>query len=99
MKKSLGLAGRRTNLALLAALGAALSSGALAFAVGHPSGGWAAGIHGAAGLAILLLSPWKSIIVRRGLARASRRKGASIALTVLTVIALATGLFTLPASC
>ncbi|HZJ50370.1 MAG TPA: molybdopterin-dependent oxidoreductase [Actinomycetota bacterium] len=93
MKKSLSLAGRRTNLALLAALGAALGSGALAFAVGHPSGGWAAGIHGAAGLAILLLSPWKSIIVRRGLARASRRKGASIALTVLTVIALATGLF------
>ncbi|MDQ3216486.1 MAG: molybdopterin-dependent oxidoreductase [Actinomycetota bacterium] len=93
MKRSLSLAGRRTNLALLAALAVALGSGALAFAVGHPSGGWAAQIHGAAGLAILLLSPWKSIIVRRGLTRASRRKGASIALTVLTVVALATGLF------
>ena len=60
---------RRTNLALLVMLVAALVSGGLAFAAGT---GWGRPVvvgHGLAGLAVLVLAPWKSAIVRRGLAR------------------------------
>ncbi|MGI8695852.1 MAG: molybdopterin-dependent oxidoreductase [Mycobacteriales bacterium] len=64
--------GRGTNLALLCLLAAALTTGVLAYGTGTP--GWATAIaiaHGAAGLAILTLVPWKSVIVRRGLRRGS----------------------------
>jgi hypothetical protein len=62
---------RRTNLALLVVLVAALASGGLAFAAGT---GWGRPVlvaHGLAGLAVLVLAPWKSVVVRRGLARRS----------------------------
>ena len=63
-------AGRRTNLAIFATLIVAFGTGVLAYGVGAP---WAARFitiaHGAAGLALLLLVPWKSIIVRRSTAR------------------------------
>jgi DMSO/TMAO reductase YedYZ molybdopterin-dependent catalytic subunit len=87
-------AGRRTNLALLGALGAVLASGGLAFALGSGWVRWALLAHAVAGLALLLLSPWKSMIVRRGLARRRARpgRGAGIALAALVVVALATGL-------
>ena len=85
------MAGRRTNLALLAVVPAAFLSGALAFAVGSGWGRWAAVAHGVAGLGVVVLAPWKSVVVRRGLRR--RRNGAvpSVALGVLVVAALASG--------
>jgi hypothetical protein len=54
---------------------------------------WVAGAHAAAGLALLLLGPWKSLIVRRALARRPRRRGSAvgIGLAVLVLVALATG--------
>jgi DMSO/TMAO reductase YedYZ molybdopterin-dependent catalytic subunit len=89
-----GRPGRRTNLALLGALALALGSGALAFALGSGWARWAVAAHGATGLALLLLSPWKSVIVRRGLVRPRPRPGrsAGIALAVLAVVVVATGL-------
>jgi DMSO/TMAO reductase YedYZ molybdopterin-dependent catalytic subunit len=84
---------RRTNLALLIVLVAALATGGLAFAAGT---GWGRPVlvaHGLAGLAVLVLAPWKSVVVRRGLAR---RPGAgrwmSVAFGVLVLAAVAAGL-------
>ena len=84
---------RRTNLALLIVLVAALATGALAFAAGT---GWGRPVvlaHGLAGLAVLVLAPWKSVVVRRGLARRSGPgRWASVAFGVLVLVAVAAGL-------
>jgi DMSO/TMAO reductase YedYZ molybdopterin-dependent catalytic subunit len=84
---------RRTNLGLLVALVAALASGGLAFAVGT---GWGRPVvvgHGLAGLAVLVLAPWKSAIVRRGLARRTGPgRWASVAFGVAVLVAVAAGL-------
>jgi hypothetical protein len=93
-------AGRGTNLALLGLVALALMTGATAFAIGGGWAWWAVVAHGAAGLGIVLLSPWKSAISVRGLRRA--RPGGSlsvalvalVALTVLSGIAHALGLWT-----
>jgi hypothetical protein len=86
------MAGRRTNLALLLLLAAALGTGFGSFAAGD---GWAAlvvGAHAAAGLGLLVLTPWKSAIVRRGLRRRHPGRGASVAFGTLVALALASGL-------
>jgi len=84
---------RRTNLALLVVLVAALATGGLAFAAGT---GWGRPVvvgHALAGLAVLVLVPWKSPIVRRGLARrAAPGRWASVAFGALVLVAVATGL-------
>jgi hypothetical protein len=85
------MAGRRTNLALLVLMGAALLTGALSFGVGGSSGAWIIVAHGIVGLCIVVLAPWKSIIVRRGLGR--RRSGTltSIAFGIVVLVALVAG--------
>jgi DMSO/TMAO reductase YedYZ molybdopterin-dependent catalytic subunit len=84
---------RRTNLALLAVLVAALATGALAFAAGTGWGRPVVVAHGLAGLAVLVLAPWKSVVVRRGLARRSGPgRWASVAFGVLVLVAVAAGL-------
>jgi hypothetical protein len=73
-------------------LATALVTGALAFASG---GRWAFGAlaaHGAAGLGIVLLSPWKSAISRRGLRRARAGTPASMLLAVLVLVTVVTGI-------
>ena len=91
------MAGRRTNLGLLVALVVAMGTGVGAFAVGTPAGRVVVVAHGAAGLAVVVLAPWKQQIVRRGL---RRRRGASwaglallatVTLTVVSGIAHAVG--------
>lgn len=92
--RALDRAGRRTNLALLAVLAAAVGSGVLAFAVGSPSAVRAVVVvHGVAGLCVALLAPWKTVIARRGLRRArpTRRRIASVALAAIVVVVVATG--------
>jgi DMSO/TMAO reductase YedYZ molybdopterin-dependent catalytic subunit len=61
--------------------------------VGTGWGRWVAGAHAAAGLALLLLGPWKSVIVRRALVRRPPRRGRAvgIGLAVLVAVALVTG--------
>ncbi len=85
------MAGRRTNLALLALLAAALLTGTLAYGIGAGWGRAAVIAHGVTGLGLLVLAPWKSVIARRGFRR--RRPGwwASVALTVLAAIAVLFG--------
>jgi DMSO/TMAO reductase YedYZ molybdopterin-dependent catalytic subunit len=84
---------RRTNLALLIVLVAALATGALAFAAGTGWGRPVVVAHGLAGLAVLVLAPWKSAVVRRGLARRpGPGRWASVAFGVLVLVAVAAGL-------
>jgi DMSO/TMAO reductase YedYZ molybdopterin-dependent catalytic subunit len=85
------MAGRRTNLALLVLLAAAILTGALAYGIGSGWGRVAVIAHGAAGLGLVLLAPWKSAIARRGLRRRRPGSWASVALTVLAGIAVAFG--------
>jgi hypothetical protein len=90
----LGRAGRRTNVALLTLLCAAFVSGGLAFGVGTvPGARLVAVVHGALGLGLLLLVPWKSVIIRRGLARGAPARGrkAGVVLGVLLLLSLFTG--------
>ncbi len=87
-------AGRRTNLGLLALLLTAGGTGVLAYAVGSP--GWNAvvvGLHGAAGLGLLLLVPWKAVVVRRARRRPVGRRDptAAVALGVLVGLTVLTG--------
>lgn len=83
-------AGRRTNLALLALLLTAAATGVLAYAVGTPAPSRVvAAVHGAAGLGLLLLVPWKSVIVQR--ARRGGVSGIAVGLGVLVALTLVTG--------
>jgi hypothetical protein len=87
-------AGRRTNLGLLVLLLTAGGTGVLAYAVGTP--GWSAlvvAVHGAAGLGLLLLVPWKTVVVRRARRRPEGRRDptAALALGVLVGVAVVTG--------
>ena len=90
-------AGRRTNLALLGLLLLAFVTGVLAYGVGTPTAATVVvAIHGAAGLGLLLLVPWKAVIVRRSWPRATNTRTATglgilVALTVLTGVLHAIG--------
>ena len=84
-------AGRRTNLALLVVLVLAVGTGALAFAIGTGWAWWAVGAHGAAGLALVLLSPWKSAITARGVRRRRAGTVASLSLAGLVTVAVVSG--------
>lgn len=83
--------GRGTNLALLALLAVALATGGLAFALGTALVRVPVVAHGAAGLGLLLLVPWKSAIVRRGLRRWRPGSWASLAFTLVLGVCLAAG--------
>ncbi|MGY1725876.1 molybdopterin-dependent oxidoreductase [Geodermatophilus sp. SYSU D01062] len=87
-------AGRRTNLGLLVLLLVAGGSGVLAFGVGTPlPSRLVAAVHGAAGLGLLLLVPWKAVVVRRSRARTRGRRDPTAAwgLAVLVGLTVATG--------
>ncbi len=86
-------AGRRTNVGLLCLLVLAGSTGVLAYGVGVPGPSqWIVAVHGAAGLGLLLLVPWKTVVVRRARRRPLSRRdptaavvlGGSVVLTVVT---------------
>src|SRR6476620_2329876 len=82
---------RQTNLALLVLLAAAFVSGWLAFGVeGSPQSRTVSVVHGILGLSILVLAPWKTVIVRHGLRR-RRRHTVAVALAVVVTVSLATG--------
>jgi hypothetical protein len=83
-------AGRRTNMAVLVVLVGAAATGALAFAAGTPiPARLTTVVHGLFGLAVVLLVPWKTVIVRRTPAL----RVASLALIVLIIVCIASGMF------
>lgn len=84
--------GRQTNLALLGLLALAFLSGWLGFAFGTAPARWWLVLHATTGFGILLLLPWKSIVVRRGLRRSRVGRWASVALVVLVLASLLGGL-------
>jgi DMSO/TMAO reductase YedYZ molybdopterin-dependent catalytic subunit len=84
--------GRRTNLTLLVVLGAALASGTVAYALGAASGRAVVIAHGAAGLGLVVLSPWKAALSGRSLRRRSRGRAPSLALAALVVTTVVSGL-------
>lgn len=86
-----GTGGRRTNLALLVLLPLAVLTGLFSNAIGsdwplHPSAA-----HGTVAVAVLLLAPWKSVIVRRGLRRRTPGRWNSLVLLFLVLSSLVTG--------
>ena len=87
-------AGRRTNLGLLALLLIAGGTGVLAYGTGTPlPAGLVVALHGAAGLGLLLLVPWKTVVVRRARRRPAVRRDptAAIILAVLVGLTVVTG--------
>lgn len=86
------MAGRRTNLGLLVALVVAMGTGVGAFAVGTPAGRAVVVAHGVAGLAVVVLAPWKQRIVRRGLRRRRRDAWLGLSLLASVVVTVVSGL-------
>ena len=86
------MGGRRSNLALLTLLSVAFLTGWVAFAFFATPARAALLLHAAAGFAILLLLPWKSVVAHRGLRRPRPARWASVVFAVLVVISLAAGL-------
>lgn len=84
--------GRITNLALLFLLALAFASGWVAFELSGQPARAVLVLHGAAGVAIVLLVPWKSLVANRGLRRPRTLKWASLVLAVGIAISLAFGL-------
>jgi hypothetical protein len=83
---------RRTNLTLLGALVVAFATGVLALWVGESRALLVAWLHGAAGLAVVLLVRWKVPVVRRGLRRQRPDAPAAVLTALIAVAVLATGL-------
>jgi DMSO/TMAO reductase YedYZ molybdopterin-dependent catalytic subunit len=86
------MAGRRTNLALLALLLLAFVTGVASWLVGPGVVRWIVIAHGIVGLSIVVLAPWKSTIARRGLRRHRPGRGTAIAFAVLILISIAAAL-------
>jgi hypothetical protein len=87
-------AGRRTNLGLLTLLVLAGATGLLAYAVGTTGPARVVvAVHGAAGLGLLLLVPWKTVVVRRAwrLPRSVRAPAPALFLAALVVLTVASG--------
>ena len=68
------------------------ATGVGAVATGSPRGRWVVIAHGVAAIVVVLLIPWKSIVVRRGLRRGRPSRWASVLLAVLVVTTLVAGL-------
>jgi len=82
---------RWTNLALLLLIAGAFLTGWLAFSYATAPARWSLVFHAASGVAILALTPWKSLIIRGGLRH--RRQGwwASLIFTVLVLVSIVAG--------
>lgn len=83
--------GRLTNVALLCLLALAFVSGWVAFELSGQPARATLVIHAAAGVAIVLLVPWKALVARRGLRRPRRMRWASLVLAFGVIVSLVFG--------
>jgi DMSO/TMAO reductase YedYZ molybdopterin-dependent catalytic subunit len=70
----------------------AFGTGVATVAIGSPDGAWVAIGHGICGMAVVLLIPWKSRVVRGGLRRARLSRWLSLLLAALALFTLIAGL-------
>lgn len=84
--------GARTNVGILAALTVAFATGWLAFSYATGQARWSLVLHATAGVAILVLLPWKALVARRGWSRPRSMRWASAGLGALIVLSVAAGL-------
>jgi len=84
--------GAKTNLYLLVFMCVAFATGWLAFSYATSQARWSLVVHAVTGLGLLVLVPWKSLIVRRGMGRPRPRRWLSIVFGVLIVVSLAAGI-------
>ena len=83
--------GRLTNVGLLCLLTLAFASGWVAFELSGQFARATLVVHAAAGVSIVLLVPWKSLVANHGLRRPRRLRWASLVLAVGVVVSLAFG--------
>lgn len=83
---------RFTNLALLALLSLALTTGGIAFGIGTDWVRIPVILHGVTGLGVVTLIPWKSMISKRSLEAGRANFGPSLALAFLVTLSIASGL-------
>ncbi len=84
--------GRLTNLALLVLLVLAFASGWIAFELSGQPARAVLLLHGAAGVGIVLLVPWKALIARRGVRRRHVMRWASMVLALGVVVSIVFGI-------
>src|SRR3989442_14479600 len=87
----MGLPGRLTNASLFLLLGLAFATGWLAFELSGQSAKAVLWLHAAAGVAIVLLVPWKSLVARRGLRRRHTLRWASVVLALGIAVSIVFG--------
>ncbi|HEU4425383.1 MAG TPA: hypothetical protein VFR67_22855, partial [Pilimelia sp.] len=75
--------GRVTNLSLLLALLVTFATGVGAVGTGSARGRWVVVAHGIAAVAVILLIPWKTRVVRYGLRRRRATRWLSLLLAAL----------------
>lgn len=83
---------RATNLTLLVTLVLVFVTGVGAVATGSPSGRWIVIAHGIAAIVVILLIPWKTMVIRRGLRRGRPTRWAFLVLALLVVTTLVSGI-------
>jgi DMSO/TMAO reductase YedYZ molybdopterin-dependent catalytic subunit len=83
--------GRLTNVSLLGLLTVAFASGWIAFELSGQFARATLVVHAAAGVSIIVLLPWKSLVAGRGLRRPRRLRWASLILAASVLVSLAFG--------
>jgi DMSO/TMAO reductase YedYZ molybdopterin-dependent catalytic subunit len=83
---------RATNLTLFGTLSLVFATGVGAVATGSVSGRWIVIAHGVAAFMVVLLIPWKAIVIRRGLRRRRLTRWVSLLLALMVVTTLVAGM-------
>src|ERR1700748_989145 len=92
LQKLLRPPGRQVNQVLLVVLLLTFGTGVAAIAIGSSNESWVAIGHGICGMAVVLLIPWKSRVVRSGLRRTRLSRWLSLLLAALALITPIAGL-------